>query len=64
METNDGAFAAGEDGFALLEAELAALSNNLAELKSTLVELLETMQMQFTLELGAPRAGDQAVRWN
>jgi hypothetical protein len=64
METNNSAFAREEDGLALLEAELAALSNNLAELKSTLVELLETMQMQFALELGAPPAGDQAVRWN
>ena len=64
MNTDDGAFAGSDDGLALLEAELAALSSNLAELKTTLVELLETMQMQFALELGAPQAGDQAVRWN
>jgi hypothetical protein len=64
METNNGAFAEDDDGLALLEVELAALSNNLAELKSSLVELLETMQMQLALELGAPQAGDPAVRWN
>ena len=64
METNNGAFAGGEDGLTLLEAELAALSSNLAELKATLVELLETMRMQLALEVGAPQAGDQAVRWN
>jgi hypothetical protein len=64
METNNGPFASGEDGLALLEAELAALSDNLAELKATLVELLETMRTQIVLELGAPAAGDHAVRWN
>jgi hypothetical protein len=64
METNNGAFAEGDDSLALLEAELAMLSSNLAELKSTLVELLEAMQIQFALELGAPQVGDQAVRWN
>jgi hypothetical protein len=60
----DGAFAGGDDGLALLEAELATLSSNLLELKATLAALLETMQMQVALELGAPKAGDQAVRWN
>jgi hypothetical protein len=64
METNTGAPTSGEDGLALVEAELAALTNHLAELKAALAELLETMQMQFALELGAPPAGDQAVRWN
>jgi hypothetical protein len=64
MDINDGAFAEGEERLALLEAELAALSSNLAELKATLAALLEAMQMQFALELGAPKAGDQAVRWN
>lgn len=64
MDTNYGQFAGAEDGLALLDVELAALSDNLAELKATLAELLETMQMQLALEVGAPQAGDQAVRWN
>ena len=64
METSNGAFAGDDGGLTLLEVELAALSSNLAELKSSLVELLETMQVQLALELGAPQAGDQAVRWN
>jgi hypothetical protein len=64
MKTIDGAFAGGDEGLALLEAELMALSSNLADLKAALVVLLEAMQMQFALELGAPKAGDQAVRWN
>ena len=64
MNTKNGAFADGDDGLALLEAELAVLSTNLAELKAVLITLLEAMQMQFALDLGAPKAGDQAVRWN
>ena len=63
METHNSALA-GDDGLAALEAELAALSSNLADLQASLVALLEAMQMQFALELGAPRAGDQAVRRN
>ena len=55
---------AGEDGLAQLEAELATLSRTLEELKSSLIALLETMQIQFALELGAPQAGDQTVRLN
>jgi hypothetical protein len=64
METNTGALAGGDDGLAMLEAELVALSSNLAELKDALAMLLEAMQMQLALELGAPKSGDQAVRWN
>jgi len=64
METNNGAFAAGDDRLAALETELATLSSNLAELKASLVALLEAMRMQLALELGAPQPGDQAVRWN
>ena len=64
MDKHNGAFAGGDDGLASLEAELATLSSNLADLKASLVELLEAMRMQLALELGAPQAGDQAVRWN
>lgn len=64
METNSGASAGGHGDLAKLEAELMALSSNLAELEATLRTLLETMQMQLALELGAPKAGDRAVRWN
>jgi hypothetical protein len=64
METNTDTPAGGHDGLAMLEAELMALSSNLAELQATLLTLLEAMQMQLALEVGAPKAGDQAVRWN
>ena len=65
MGTNGEAFTPeGDAELALLEAELAVLISSLEALKIALAALLESMQMQHALELGAPQAGDQTVRWN
>ncbi len=70
METNGEWFESEDERtMRLLEADLESLANVLEDLTASLADLLALLrqpnvQLQFTLELRAPRIGERSMRWN